>query len=1314
MRFVRIARLGTIMLLCCGGNTAASRAAEAHPQPAPGWTIELVAHAPQVSHPSVVATAPDGRVFVAEDPMDIRTAKASDRQGRILCLHPDGRSTVFADELHAVFGMQYLDGKLYVLHNPKLTVFRDDAGVGRDPVDLIASTNPEPWALEWNDHVPANFRLGMDGYFYLAVGDKGLFGCTGTDGRRVDLRGGGIVRLRPDGTGLEIFSTGVRNILDVAITSEDELFTYDNTDEQQWMSRVTHMVDGGFYGYPYDFLPRRPYTLWMMADYGGGAATGALAYTGDALPAEFRDNLFLADFGKRQILRLQIERSGGTFRVVRRTDLFTSVPDDFRPVGICQTADGRGFYLCDWQHSDTKEQVQVGRLWKLTYAAPSQAEPRPAWYVPAASGQAFTATNEDLLAGLSHADRDVRLTAQHRLAERGAAVVPALAALLSNEGAPTNARVHALWTLDAIDGGKSAEAAIVKLAESAAPALARQALRQLGTRASAAGRSAAEMRLGGTDPSLRYAAATALGHMARPESVAPLLDALADGDLFAHYAAFLALRRIGQATPKAWPQIVAALGSEQAELREGVRFALGNVCDVELAAALEQTLRDPTAKVNARASAVALLASIARREPAWEGQWWSYHPVNAPPPVKSEPWTATPEILAALRAAIEDQAPEVRLAAVEAAASTRDLAAASSLRGRLAQTDDPGVTAGVVRALAALGDRESVKPIAQLLSAQQTPRELALVVIDGLRQLGGDHARAALLEVLSSASDQPLHAKAVEALGAIGTAEDIAPLALLLNADPPVLRSEAIDALLRLETPAAVAPIVALLESTDQAARAAALAGLAHRPRREATPALLAAYQAGDMRLAAADALVRLSQSAAVDVYLDLLEGRDGSALREAARRAMFPILDEALPAVERRAATLSPTALAELQRIYERHEAARKGPLFAKAAATPSPDDFVRHALATAGDAARGKQIFADERGAACTRCHANLHVRPTPDTLGPDLTTIGAQFPRAALIEHVLFPNRSVREGYQATVVITSSGQVFTGLFRGETADEVLLADQDGKLQRIAKDDIDERTQGAQSLMPENLHTGLSLDDFAGLIAFLEACKTPPSAADAGSAPLAGSRPIFNGRDLSGWKIDDENRGHWLVRDGVLCHDGVAGDLWTEESFGDFSLSLEWRFPDQPTWQDHPLIGPDGWELQDARGRTVTQRTLDAGDSGVFLRGLRKAQANLFCYPVGSGEVWEYRTDPNVSEAVRRGVTPLRQADRPLGEWNQMTITVVGDRMTVELNGQRVIDQAQLPGLPERGPIGLQHEHGTLEFRNLHVRDLGTTKTP
>src|SRR5919108_666566 len=110
-----------------GGGWGAAPPARRPTPPAcpPGWKLEVVASAPAVRHPSVVCCAPDGRVFVAEDPMDISLPSADAAQGRVLCFHPDGRITVFAEGLHAVFGLQYLEGKLYVLHNPKLTVFTD-------------------------------------------------------------------------------------------------------------------------------------------------------------------------------------------------------------------------------------------------------------------------------------------------------------------------------------------------------------------------------------------------------------------------------------------------------------------------------------------------------------------------------------------------------------------------------------------------------------------------------------------------------------------------------------------------------------------------------------------------------------------------------------------------------------------------------------------------------------------------------------------------------------------------------------------------------------------------------------------------------------------------------------------------------------------------------------------------------------------------------------------------------------------------------------------------------------------------------------
>lgn len=203
-------------------------------------------------------------------------------------------------------------------------------------------------------------------------------------------------------------------------------------------------------------------------------------------------------------------------------------------------------------------------------------------------------------------------------------------------------------------------------------------------------------------------------------------------------------------------------------------------------------------------------------------------------------------------------------------------------------------------------------------------------------------------------------------------------------------------------------------------------------------------------------------------------------------------------------------------------------------------------------------------------------------------------------------------------------------------------------------------------------------------------------------------GWTPIFNGRDLEGWKADAEAKKHWTVREGVLDYDGKNADLWTEKAYGDFELRVSWRFNGPSKPEDHPVFDADGNEVRGPDGKVRTRRMMDAGDSGIFLRGYRKAQANLFCYPCGSGEVWEYRTDPQLPPEVRRACMPLKRADNPVGEWNEMRITLRGETLSVTLNGDVVIREARLPGIPARGPIGLQHEHGTVQFRDLAVKEL------
>jgi hypothetical protein len=123
---------------------------------------------------------------------------------------------------------------------------------------------------------------------------------------------------------------------------------------------------------------------------------------------------------------------------------------------------------------------------------------------------------------------------------------------------------------------------------------------------------------------------------------------------------------------------------------------------------------------------------------------------------------------------------------------------------------------------------------------------------------------------------------------------------------------------------------------------------------------------------------------------------------------------------------------------------------------------------------------------------------------------------------------------------------------------------------------------------------------------------------------------------------------------------------------------------------------------------GSKKTVEVPDAGDSGIYLRGSLKAEVNIWNWPVGSGELWNHRHDTNQPPAIRAAGTPRVKADAPLGQWNRFIITMRGDRVSIVLNEKLVIENAQLPGIPRRGPIGLQHHGDPIEFANLFVREL------
>lgn len=200
--------------------------------------------------------------------------------------------------------------------------------------------------------------------------------------------------------------------------------------------------------------------------------------------------------------------------------------------------------------------------------------------------------------------------------------------------------------------------------------------------------------------------------------------------------------------------------------------------------------------------------------------------------------------------------------------------------------------------------------------------------------------------------------------------------------------------------------------------------------------------------------------------------------------------------------------------------------------------------------------------------------------------------------------------------------------------------------------------------------------------------------------NTPPPGFIALFNGKDLSGWKglvkdppararmkadelateqatADARMREHWSVADGVLTFDGKGDNLCTAKDYGDFELLVDWKIP-------------------------------PGGDTGIYLRG--SPQTNIWDNPEGSGGL--YNNEKNERRA-------LIKADKPTGEWNTFRVFMIGERATVYLNDQLVVDDTVLENYWERakpiyssGAIELQNHGNPLHFRNIYVREFVDTK--
>ena len=914
-------RVGSVLAIVVtfgfGANRVSGAAPGGLPAVAKGWSIERVAEAPEILYPTAIVAAPDGTLYLGSDPMDMPGPPTAPID-RILAVR-GGKTTTFADKLWSVMGLEWIDGTLYVVHAPFLSALRDNDGDGKadSRVDLITGLGPElPGFNGINDHIASGVRLGMDGFLYISVGDKGIPRGIARDGTRIQLFGGGVIRIRPDGTGLEIVSTGECNPLSVALSATDEIFTYGNDDDsKKWPNSLTHHIVGGHYGYPYQFLtsPRR--ALPIMGGQIGGSGAQGICYNEDGLPAEYRGNLFFCDWGLQTVLRFEIRKAGGTFTIVRRTPLVTKGDvGDFRPFSLAVSADGASLWLVDWAYNGWLDpKAKSGRLFRLSYSGSGavQPAPRPSGQDPAAR-----------LKALDHPALSVRLESQRILAGMGPTVVPRLTDRLKS-GGPEAGRLHALWALDAI-GSPEARQAIDSVMSDSSAKVRLQAARSVGIRRDRAALTDLSRLLKDRDAAVRREAAIAIGKLGDVRAAPTLYAALDEADRFAAWSVRRAIRRL-----EAWDK--GALVDAMLDDRRAVSAL--DLTDEAWAVPVVEALTEVLGRAISpavRGRVIANLSGLYRRYPEWSGSWFGTNPLAGRFPEKTRDWSAEgmSGVLRGLAVGLADRDSLVRFQAI-AGLSQGGPAAVPQLRSALARERDPRNQAALAETLGKLGDNATAPILAILLADGRFPEEVRAAALRGLSSFRDRRSLNARLGLIYDPNaPASLVAAALPDLATAGILPPYELVSFLENRAPAVRAAALLSMNLKKPLPPELKQSVLdrLNDPAPEVREAAILAVVAFRMF-EAVPRLLvlAGKPESPDHTSAILALCRLPDPRALSIYLAAI-GDPNSQLRRAGESALLAIRDrvsDPLSSAARSASVTSPAALS-LERVLARFEPIR------------------------------------------------------------------------------------------------------------------------------------------------------------------------------------------------------------------------------------------------------------------------------------------------------------------------------------------------------------------------------------------------------
>jgi putative membrane-bound dehydrogenase-like protein len=1029
---------------------------------AEGFEVTLFSAPPQSNYPVFVSASPDGTLYVSSDGNGSLDRKP--HRGRILRLRDtdgDGRADEvkeFVKDVDSPRGLVVDGNTVYCVHPPHLSAFIDKDGDGvSDEEKVLVKNLAFTFKDRPADHTTNGIELGIDGWLYIAGGDFGFVEAEGTDGRRLQLRGGGIIRVRPDGSGLQLYSRGTRNILEAAVSPLCDLFSRDNTnDGGGWDIRLHHFTGFEDHGYPRLFKNFGDEHIQPLADYGGGSGMGACWIDEPGWPAAWNNLPYTSDWGKGPIFRHTVKPKGATYveteppaplvKMTRSTDI---------------DVDARGYaYVSSWKGATfTWAGEEVGYIVRIA----------PKGMVPAKVPDFAKATEADLVKLLESPSHRVRLEAGRRLVEKQYArnFIEPLFAIAKDGKLGLASRIAALFAVTDIAWGGAAGSSGWRRARefyescSGDPVLLSWVLRaattEPGTRPDiydhliSAG-------LKSSDPRTRKEAIVFLARMHELTGVwadslkAPSVDdlwpkqrqdrlakdevalagLLGDPDPVVAHTAMQVLRQLA-----ASDACFAILDNQTSDTpqREGALMVLRGIHDAAtvdgLLARLAKT-KDPTQRQG-------LLTALCRLyfvEGKWKGDSWGTRPDTRGPYYQPEEWSETKKISDVLKAILNTAGNE------EAAFLAKEFS-----RHRIKLND----------------------ATAKLLALAQSDATLIPIVAKQLAEADSIPANALplLLKAATDAANKDdVLVPAIQALaktdGADSTKAVLAALARL-GGDA---RNKGRDAFFNSRLPEnqhqLLESIAEKAEGKESLWADATLLRLASRklgapePREMAGKSLDAGWAQPKRR---------------VQIIRAAMEADDKSRAAQIAAALNDPDRDVAKAAKDAvKQLKLDPAKLAAA--------AQPSGPLIA----TLKADDVLAQVMTTKGDVSRGEQLFTQQ---GCVACHT---VKANEAPKGPFLGNIAETYKRRELAENILLPNKTIAQGFASNVFTMKDGTVQMGFVTQEAADKVVI--RNIAAQEITLDPklITKREKSEKSLMPEGLAAGMTVKDFASLVDYLE----------------------------------------------------------------------------------------------------------------------------------------------------------------------------------------------------------------------------------